>query len=66
MLYKKLKEELGENELLLHVDYSENYSNIQPGEIHALTLVMIPFLFSQLIVTLYSRLSGTLDKWDFS
>ena len=54
MLYKKLKEELGENELLLHVDYSENYSNIQPGEIHALTLVMIPFLFSQLIVTLYS------------
>ena len=26
--YNKLKEELGENEVLLHVDYSENYSNI--------------------------------------
>ena len=30
--YNKLKEELGENEVLLHVDYSENYSNIQQGE----------------------------------
>ena len=30
--YNKLKEELGENEILLHVDYSENYSNIQQGE----------------------------------
>ena len=30
--YNKPKEELGENEILLHVDYSENYSNIQQGE----------------------------------
>ena len=27
--YNKLKEELGENEVLLHVDYCGNYSNIQ-------------------------------------
>ena len=31
--YNKLKEKLGENEVLLHVEYSENYSNIQQGEI---------------------------------
>ena len=31
--YNKLKEELRENEVSLHVDYSENYSNIQQGEI---------------------------------
>ena len=31
--YNKLKEKLGENEVLLYVDYSENYSNIQQGEI---------------------------------
>ena len=30
--YNKLKEELDENEVLLHVDYSENYSIIQQGE----------------------------------
>ena len=30
--YNKLKEEPGENEVLSHVDYSENYSNIQQGE----------------------------------
>ena len=30
--YNKPKEELGENEILLHVDYSENYRNIQQGE----------------------------------
>ena len=33
--YNKLKEELGENEILLHFDYSENYSNIQQGEIQS-------------------------------
>ena len=33
--YTKLKEELGENEVLLNVDYSENYSNIQQGEIQS-------------------------------
>ena len=33
--YNELKEELGENEVLLHVDYSENYSNIQQGEIRS-------------------------------
>ena len=33
--YSKLKEELGENEVLLNVDYSENYSNIQQGEIQS-------------------------------
>ena len=31
--YNKLKEKLGENEVLLHVEYSENYSKIQQGEI---------------------------------
>ena len=33
--YNKLKEELGENEVLLNVEYSENYSNIQQGEIQS-------------------------------
>ena len=33
--YNKLKEELGENEVLLRVDYSETYSNIQQGEIQS-------------------------------
>ena len=33
--YNKLKEELGENEVLLDVDYSEKYSNIQQGEIQS-------------------------------
>ena len=33
--YNKLKEDLGENEVLLHVDYSENYFNIQQGEIQS-------------------------------
>ena len=33
--YNKLKEEVGENEALLHVDYSENYSNIQQSEIQS-------------------------------
>ena len=31
--YNKLKEKLGKNEVLLLVEYSENYSNIQQGEI---------------------------------
>ena len=30
--YNKFKEGLDENEVLLHIDYSENYSNIQQGE----------------------------------
>ena len=45
--YNKLKEELGQNEILLHVDYSENYGNIK---YRALTLVTILFRFSQLVV----------------
>ena len=33
--YNKLKEELGENKVLLNVDYSENYRNIQQGQIQS-------------------------------
>ena len=31
--YKKMKENLQENELILHLDYSERYSNTQQDEI---------------------------------
>ena len=33
--YNKFKGELGENEVLLNLDYSENYSNIQQGKIQS-------------------------------
>ena len=33
--YNKLKEKLGKNEVLLLVEYSKNYSNIQQGEIQS-------------------------------
>ena len=45
--YNKLKEELGQNEVLLHVNYSENYGNVK---YRVLTLVTIPFRFSRLVV----------------
>ena len=66
MLYNKLKEELSENELLLHVDYSENYSNIQPGEIQCTYFGHDSFsVFTTYCYTIFP-LSGTLDEWDFS
>ena len=33
--YNSLKEKIGDGEMLMHVDYSENYVNVQQGEIQS-------------------------------